>query len=379
MVVLVRSLRLLPVLWINCFLWPAITETDYNTIGEFGLTNTFSSRRAAERSLFTALDQQSSKLAFDVMGDSAIFKPYRNPKSMWLLLKCPMQKNTRGFIYLNYNSSSTTLVTTGSTGAVAPASIASLSNSMNFGSTCPVLWNLSSGATTTALARGLALPASAVSLKITADVSGTPTAETGITPSQSFSRLLVTTYSPNPSADLAPGASFTWTVSNGIANQKRLIMQRVITNPTAGATVLDLINPFRSPFSTVPATTSPFAALKNLQGTEGNVPIWSNPISFGYYLFVQEMSKSGVDGGLDGVTSAGLLSQRQWESLYRFVAVDIGRRLPSENGANKSIIVSGTSSCNYALTIYSHVLREVVATVDTAIGTVSQGPVQGRF
>ncbi|KAF4033654.1 hypothetical protein GN244_ATG14477 [Phytophthora infestans] len=114
-----------------------------------------------------------------------------------------MQKNTRGFIYLNYNSSSTTLVTTGSTGAVAPASIASFSNSMNFGSTCPVLWNLSSGATTTALAGSLALPASAVSLKITADVNGTPTAETGITPSQSFSRLLVTTYSPNPSADHA--------------------------------------------------------------------------------------------------------------------------------------------------------------------------------
>ncbi|KAL8001155.1 hypothetical protein Plhal703r1_c19g0085381 [Plasmopara halstedii] len=58
------------------------------------------------------------------------------------------------------------------------------------------------------------------------------------------------------------------------------------------------------------------------------------------------MSKSGVDGGLDDVTSAGLLSQRQWESLYRFVAVDIGRRLPSEDGASKSIIVSGTSKCN---------------------------------
>ncbi|GMF16704.1 unnamed protein product [Phytophthora lilii] len=60
-----------------------------------------------------------------------------------------------------------------------------------------------------------------------------------------------------------------------------------------------------------------------------------------YDLFVQEMSKSGVDGGLDDAMSAGLLSQRQWESLYGFVAVDIGRRLPSEDGASKSIIVSG--------------------------------------
>lgn len=99
-------------------------------------------------------------------------------------------------------------------------------------------------------------------------------------------------------------------------------------------------------------------------------------MSFGYDLFLQEMSKSGVDGGLDDVTTAGLLSQRSWESLYRFVAVDIGRRLPSEDDASKSIIVSGTSNCNYALTIYYHVLREVVASVDTAMGTVSQGPVQ---
>ncbi|ETI48270.1 hypothetical protein F443_07687 [Phytophthora nicotianae P1569] len=248
-----------------------------------------------------------------------------------------------------------TLVKTGTAGVVAPSTIASLSNNMNFGNTCPVLWNLSSGATTTALAGGLALPASAVTLTVTADVNGTPTGGTGITPSQSFSRLLFPTYSPNPSADhalvqkktfryferitnkftVAPGASFTWTVSNGIANPKRLIMQPVITNPTAGAIVSDVINPFRSPFSTVPATTSPFAALKNLQVTVGNVPIWNNPVSFGYDLFVQEMSKSGVDGGFDDVTSAGLLSRRQWESLYRFVAVDIGRCLPSEDGASR--------------------------------------------
>ncbi|CEG44670.1 uncharacterized protein PHALS_01017 [Plasmopara halstedii] len=48
---------------------------------------------------------------------------------------------------------------------------------MNFGNTCPVLWNLSSGVTTTALAGGLALPASAVTLTITADINGTPLLE----------------------------------------------------------------------------------------------------------------------------------------------------------------------------------------------------------
>jgi hypothetical protein len=82
------------------------------------------------------------------------------------------------------------------------------------------------------------------------------------------------------------------------------------------------------------------------------------------------------DGGLDDVINSGLLSQQLWESLYRFVAIDVGRRLPSEDGAAKSLVVSGTSNCAYPLTIYYHVLRDAVATVDTAMGTVSQGPVQ---
>ncbi|ETO82425.1 hypothetical protein F444_03428 [Phytophthora nicotianae P1976] len=203
------------------------------------------------------------------------------------------------------------------------AKITSIYNNMNFGNTCPILYNLNSanGNASYAAANGtgLSLPASICTLNITADVNGTPTQGTNITPSQAFLRF---------------------------------------------------------PLSTIPATTSPFAALKNLQVTVGNIPIWNNPVSFGYDLFVQEMSKSGVDGGLDDVTTAGLLNQRLWESLYRFVAVDTGRRLPSEDGAQKSIVISGTSNCDYALTIYYHVWREVVATVDTAMGTVSQGAVQ---
>ncbi|ETP45975.1 hypothetical protein F442_07722, partial [Phytophthora nicotianae P10297] len=202
-------------------------------------------------------------------------------------------KNTRGFIYINYNSSSTT-ITTNSTGVVAPGTIAA-SNNMQFCNTCPILWNFYSAVSTaTQSPTGLNVPAS-TSLTVTADVNGTATSGSGIAPSQAFSR---------------------------------------------------------------------------------NVPIWDNPVNFGYDLFVQEMSKSGVDGGLDDVTNAGLLSQRLWESLYRFVAVDISRRLPSEDGVSKSIIVSGTNNTNYALTIYYHILREVVASVDTAMGTVSQGPVQ---
>jgi hypothetical protein len=395
------------------------------TLGEFGLSNTFSNSGARERAKMTSLNQTSGSLCYDILGSTANLQGIAKPQvfvaapgtvsagapiyvAHYLATirlidicdyfkKCPMQKNVAGYIYINYNSSTTSITTDNTGGILAPARITSMSNNMQFGNTSPILYNFSSSnIKSDGSVTGLALPASVVNLNITADVNGTSTMGSGITPSQTFSRLLVPTYTPNPSADhsltqkksfryferitnkftVLPNQSFTWTITNGIANPKKLFMMPVITNPNAGAATADTINPFRSPLSTVPATTSPFASIKNLQVTVGNIPCFNNPVSFGYDLFVQEMAQSGIDGGLDDVTNSGLLSQQLWESLYRFVAIDVGRRLPSEDGAAKSLVVSGTSNCAYPLTIYYHVLRDAVATVDTAMGTVSQGPVQ---
>ncbi|GMF42229.1 unnamed protein product [Phytophthora lilii] len=54
--------------------------TATNSIGEFGMANTYLNRGAAERSLFTALDHQSTKLAFDVMGGSANLQAVSKPQ-----------------------------------------------------------------------------------------------------------------------------------------------------------------------------------------------------------------------------------------------------------------------------------------------------------
>lgn len=401
------------------------TSTFLNsTIGEYGMANTYYNKGASERSLFTSIDQKSTKLAFDINGGSSNLQSIGS-KQVWItptatavptgspfyvahylacirladicdyFKKCPMQKNTRGFIYLNYNSSLTTITTNATSGVLSQSKIASVQNNMRYGETCPIMWNMSTRLSASASATGLALPATST-INVTADVDGTTTAGTGLSPSQTFSRLMVPTYLPNPSADhalsqkktfryferitnkftVAPGQSFTVTITNGIANPKKLFMQPVITNFTATATTSDLTNPLRSPFTSIPATTSAFAALKQLQVTVGNIPIWNSPVNFSYDLYQQEMMNSGVHGGLDDETNAGILSQRDWETLHRFVAVDIGRRLPSEDGASKSIVVSGVSNCNYALTVYYHIWREVVATLDTSMGTVSQGSLQ---
>lgn len=406
----------------------ASTDPGVNVLGEFGMANTFVNAGARERARFTAFKQTASSLAYDIMGNNANVQIAAKPQ-VWTysgldpvapggpiyvahylaaikladisdyFKKCPMQKNTKGFIYINYNSSSTTIVSKAAGGIIGPLTIDSVSNNMNFGNTCPILYNLTSAELASAYTTrtGLSVPAAVTTLTVTADVNGTKTDGTGLSPSQTFSRLLVPTYTPNPMADGAltqkktfryfermtnkfmvlPNSSFTWTLTNGIANPRKLFMQPIITSwATSGTVMADAINPLRSPFTTIPATTSPFASIKQLQVTVGNIPCWNNPIDFGYDMFLQEMAQSGVDGGLDDTTSSGLLSQQSWESLHRFIAVDVGRRLPSEDGASKSIIVSGTNNTAFPLTIYYHIWRDAIATVDTAMGTVSQAPVQ---
>jgi hypothetical protein len=68
--------------------------------------------------------------------------------------KCPMQKKTKGFIYVNYNSS-TTSITTSAAGGVASSNIATFATNINFGQTCPVLYNWSSAGSATALNAGV--------------------------------------------------------------------------------------------------------------------------------------------------------------------------------------------------------------------------------
>ncbi|RLN49923.1 hypothetical protein BBJ28_00015564 [Nothophytophthora sp. Chile5] len=364
-----------------------------STVGEYGLANTYTNGGARERSLFTGVKTAANSLAFDIGGSVAnaitVAKPvvytpavgaFAVGASMYTahyiatvrladicdyFKKCPASKNVKGFIYLNYNSSATS-ITTNASGPIAPPIIASMATNMLYGNTCPVLYNLVSGASNVTIdpagafsaASGLAFNA-AGTITIRAGVDGTTTAGTGIGPSQPFTRLLVPTYAPNPSADHAlvqkktfkyfermtnkftvqAGAPFTYTLTNGIANPRKIFLQPVITNMTAGsAQYPDAINPFRSPFSTVPCTTSPFVAIKNLQLTVGNVPIWNNLVNFGYDMYVQEMMRSsGIDGGLDDSNKAGLLSQRQWESLYRFIPVDIGHNLDLKRDADQYV------------------------------------------
>lgn len=293
--------------------------------------------------------------------------------------KAPLLKNTKGFIYVNYNASSTTFTssTTGFPQTTAPSS------SSLFGRCAPAnIYGFTS--------------AGAISYTFTAEVSGVKSSDlTTAVPTYNNARLYAPYYVANPSVDRAlsmkkklryherfvttfdigANSNYSGTLSPGITNPKRVILYPYLTgtnSSTAGLASMSA-NPLLSPWDSVPATTSPFAAMQNLQITVAGKQMWQSPINMDYEAFLQETSKLGLDGAQNSqTTQSGLLDQRKWNQLYRFYTCDVSRRMGSDDGASKSVLVSCTNATACPMKVIATIWYEREVVIDTSLGMIEQ-------
>lgn len=295
--------------------------------------------------------------------------------------KMPLVKGLKGFIYLNYNSSTHTIQGSTDVLSVAPDS------SAVFGRCCPANLNVVAGAD------GLSL-GSTTNPVFTADVNGTPSNTlTTATVIQSNAVLHAPYYIATPEVDraltmsktvrycerfvtqfsLTASGNYTATLSPGISNPKRVILYPYFTGAGASGNSGFLTNPLLSPFDGVGrGTTSPFAALKDLQIYVGNQPMFQSPLNQDWQSFCNEVAQNGLEGGLDDTASSGLLSQRLWNQLYRYYTVNIGRRMNSEDGASKSVQISCSNATTCPMNVIAVIWYEREITIDTASGMVMQ-------
>ena len=296
----------------------------------------------------------------------------------------PLVKGMKGFIYVNYNACKSVISNTGTN-----ATITSVQNTATFGRCAPAMVNNASG--------GLVLSSTATApVEFVAEVSGVKSstaAVSGAAPAIQNARLVVPYYVATPEIDralsmkktirycerfvtqfaLSAGQNYNATLSPGISNPKRVILYPYFTGPDSdNQNTRFITNPLISPFDSVPSTTSPFAALKDLQIYVGNQPMFQSPITMDYDTYLNEVAQQGLDGGLASQQSSGLLNQRLWNTLYRYYTCDIGRRMNSEDGASKSVQLSCTNATLCPMSVIAIIWYEREITIDTASGFVSQ-------
>lgn len=296
--------------------------------------------------------------------------------------KLPMMKGLKGYVYLNYNNTTHTLNNSNATTITSVSSIGP-------GKCCAGILN--TGMSTTS---GFQFNAAAHPLTFKAEISAVPSLNlTTAGPVQQNAFMYVPYYVATPEIDRAltqkktirymerytsdfpigKNGSFSGTVSSGITNPKRIILYPYFTGAGDSGNSGFLANPLISPFDSAPSTTSPFAALSQLQVTVGNQPMWNQPVSMDWQAFCNEVGQTGMAGGQVDQASSGLLSQRTWNQLYRYYTCDIGRRMNSEDGASKSIQVSCNNATSCPMRVQCIIWYEKVVTVDTAAGFITSG------
>ena len=288
----------------------------------------------------------------------------------------PMTRNLKGFLYLNYNSSTTTIAFDGT------PTLSSVSTVSQFGRCAPVLFNNNQVSQ---------LSKASATWEMEATISGVQTDLTAAAPQLTYARLVAPYYVANPMVDSAlsmkktfrylernvstfditAGANTTVTLSPGIANPKGVLLFPYFTGSSTVSNLLS--NPLLSVTDSCPSTTSPLAALKDLQIMVANKPIFNNPVSYDADLFLQEVAQLGADGGLNNEFDSGLISAQDWDRLYRYYYVNVGRRLESEDGSSKSVIVQTTNATQCNMRVIAMIFYEKEITVDTSAGRVYQG------
>lgn len=143
-------------------------------------------------------------------------------------------------------------------------------------------------------------------------------------------------------SNVAAGASFNQILTNGIIGAEELVVIPVF-NGTAGVAATIALQTYQSCFDTVPATSSPLAALTQFNVQLSGKNVFQQNLQYDSSVFRDEVvSANTSDDNFAG--KAGLIGRQDWDALYRYYVVDLSRRLASEDAIPKSVTITGTNA-----------------------------------
>lgn len=135
-------------------------------------------------------------------------------------------------------------------------------------------------------------------------------------------------------------SDFNLLVTNGIPN-----IQSVLVIPTAQAgqsTVQSTsYNTLLSPFMSTPSTPDPIP-ITNFNILVSGVNLFLDDEQYDFQQFLEELSSSNqLNGNLTTGLTSGLISERDFNNLYRYYYGNCKRVLPAEEGVSRSVQVRG--------------------------------------
>jgi hypothetical protein len=183
--------------------------------------------------------------------------------------------------------------------------------------------------------------------------------------------VLLTNGIPNPKfiivIPMIRGASST-TIAAGVGASSGNITGFTFNN-AAAPTVAIAAPTWQSPFTCEPATTSPLIALTNFNIQIAGQNMFIQNELYDFEQFTNELqSVNAINGGLVTGLTSGLISETDFQYLYRYYICDVSRRLPAEDRVPKSVQILGTSLSQQPITLYTFIEFEKEIEIDLITG-----------
>ena len=172
------------------------------------------------------------------------------------------------------------------------------------------------------------------------------------------------------------GSHFAREVQQSLAHMKWALIQVSLASVVNGAAAPNLttggvVAPSASPFSSAPMTCMPFASITNLQVRVSNVPVYLNPISYGWEQFQLEMAQARLNGNLELGNGSGLFDEKAWNEGYGYVFVNLDR-VGLEDGRGKGLTIEGVNNSRCPIDIRVWTCARRAFTMSTTTSEVTQ-------
>jgi hypothetical protein len=159
--------------------------------------------------------------------------------------------------------------------------------------------------------------------------------------------------------------NFNFLVTNGISNQRKIIMLPYYTATSNGG-----LDPYASPFDPAGAgPTSPMCIINNLNFVVSGQNMLYNSVRYSWEMWLQQVYgiNSINNGQIDGLCSS-LIGQQDFENIYNYYVVDVSRKLPVEDAVPMSINIVGQNLNTNPLNLFVFVEYGVEISVDVLTG-----------
>jgi len=211
----------------------------------------------------------------------------------------------------------------------------------------------------------------------------TPTAEESYLSAVPTKTILYNDILSYQSLNNSAGSNVSQILTNGVSRPRYLLIVPQLAGTINGSSVANLTTsysagvgvlgtPMNSPFSSSPGTTAPQASITNLNVLVSGQTIYQSNYTYGFEEWLQEVRGSNaLNGGISLGLSSGLLSQNDWENGYRFIYVDLSRRISQPNDdISRSIQVIFTNSATFATDYFFIIGFEKQIVISTSTGSL---------